>query len=109
MKNTDRTRSTNITSINHGKDITLEELELLCDDPGRDRPGGRNVKALLAFDPERGFQLAARDGARVHQVVDSEGAQVRFRTIEAALTVLLQIPGLHPEIGIFFSPSGRAH
>ena len=42
--------------------MTMQELEQLCDDPAREKPGGVNVRALLNFEPDIGFYLQARDG-----------------------------------------------
>ena len=41
--------------------MTMQELEQLCDDPAREKPGGVNVRALLNFEPDIGFYLQARD------------------------------------------------
>lgn len=92
------------------RSITMQQLERVCDDPARDKPGGINVRALLTFEPETGFHLMARDGDQVYQVTDEAGDGVRFRTIEAALAVLQGVSGLSPDIGIFLGTSrGRRH
>jgi len=85
------------------RSITLHQLERLCDDPARDKPGGVNVRALLTFEPDTGFHLMARDGEQVYQVTDEAGEGVRFRTIEAALAVLQGVSGLSSDIGVLLA------
>lgn len=92
------------------KSLTLVELADLCDDPARDLPGGVNVRALLSYVAEDGFYLSAQDGEVLHQVIDEAGKPVRFRTIEAAMTMLQTVPGLQTDIGLFQgAPKGDRH
>lgn len=80
--------------------ISLVEFADLCDDPARDRPGRSDVRAILDLYPDVGFFLSARDGARVYQVVDVSGQQVRFRTIEGALQLLQDVHHLSADISV---------
>jgi hypothetical protein len=87
--------------------LSLSELEELCDDPARDLPGGVNVRAVLTLEPEEGFYLAAQDGDRVYLIINPRGARLKFRTIEAALSVLQSVAGLSPDIGLLQATSRR--
>ncbi len=98
MNSTNRTKQPGRDEGPTGASITLAQLQELCDDPARDLPGGENVRAMLTFDLEAGFYLSAQDGRAMHQVIDAEGNQVRFRTIEGAMSVLQSIAGLNLDI-----------
>jgi hypothetical protein len=87
--------------------ITFAQLQELCDQPSRDLPGGRDVRALLTLDTERGFFLAAQDGAEIYEVVDEHGEPMRFRTIESAIAHLNHVHGLSADIGLFIAPAAR--
>ena len=64
-----------------------------------DMPGSSRIQAVLVPDDDTGFALYARQERTVHPITHS-GARVRFRTIEQALTALVDVSGLHPEIVI---------
>lgn len=64
-----------------------------------DMPGTARIQAVLVPDDDTGFALYARQERTVHPITNG-GARVRFRTIEQALTVLVDVAGLHPEIVI---------
>ncbi|MFN3612589.1 hypothetical protein [Tepidimonas sp.] len=64
-----------------------------------DMPGSARIQAVLLPDDETGFALHARQDGTVHPITHN-GARVRFRTIEQALTALVDVSGLHPEIVI---------
>jgi hypothetical protein len=97
------------TILGSDRALTLAELEALCDDPARDQPGGANVRAILTFVPEKGFFLSAQDGGRTHVVTDDAGKQIRFRTIEGAMSVVRNMAGLSEEIGLVQAKSWRLH
>jgi hypothetical protein len=87
--------------------LTLEELEELSDDPGRNEPGAVEVRAILTFDDETGFALSVQDGPVVYDVIDNHGRQVRFRTAELALQCLLDVSGLDPVVCLVRARQGR--
>ncbi len=91
------------------KSLKLAEFEAMCDDPARDAPGGVNMQAVLIFVPERGFFLSAQDGQERLVVTDSEGKQIRFRTIEGAMSVLRGMHGLAGEIILIHAKSWLEH
>ncbi len=64
-----------------------------------DMPGSARIQAVLLPDDETGFALHARQDCTVPPITHN-GARVRFRTIEQALTALVDVSGLHPEIVI---------
>jgi len=64
-----------------------------------DVPGAARIQAVLVPDDDTGFSLFARQERTVHPITHG-GARVRFRTIEQALTALVDVAGLHPEIVI---------
>jgi hypothetical protein len=65
------------------------------------------VRAVLTLEPEEGFYLAAQDGDRVYLITNPRGARLKFRTIEAALSVLQSVAGLSPDIGLLQAASRR--
>lgn len=84
--------------------MTFTQFEEPCDDPARDLlPGGRNVRAILTFEPDRGFVLSAQDGGQVYQITDKTGQPMEFRAIEIALARLRNVSGLSPDIGLLQS------
>lgn len=97
------------TTTDHNGPLTLTQLEALCDDPARDQPGGANVRAILTFVPEKGFFLSAKDGHATHVVTDERSRQIRFRTIEGAMSVLQSMAGLSEEITLLQAKSWRPH
>jgi hypothetical protein len=99
-----------MSTRNHNQEaLTLTQLEALCDDPARDQPGGANVRAILTFVPEKGFFLSAKDGDATHAVNDDRGRQIRFRTIEGAMSVLQTMAGLSEEITLLQAKSWRPY
>lgn len=81
--------------------VTWRQFEQICDDPSRDEPGNRNVRAVLVLHPDVGFELWAEDAHAAYRVTDDGGVLLRFRTIEEALRVVTSLAGLDPEIGLF--------
>lgn len=90
------------------RSLSLKQLMLLCDDPERDLPGGVNVRAVLTLDQEEGFYLSAQDGDKVYLITDDHGRRTKFRTVEVALSVLQNVSGLSPDIGLFQADRRRA-
>lgn len=87
--------------------LTLTGLGELCDDPKRNT-SGEEVQAVLT--PHKfGFVLSARDGGLVYQVIDEQGQQMTFRSIEKAIDMLSDVPHLMPEIVINTTGWGLAH
>lgn len=82
--------------MEQGRSLNFFELEELCDDPVRDE-SGQEVLAVLTFK-RSGFALSVRDGCRSHRIIDKQGRQARFRTIESAVERLSDVPYLRPEI-----------
>lgn len=64
-----------------------------------DMPCAARIQAVLVPDDETGFALHARQDGTLHPITHNR-ARVRFRTIEQALTTLVNVAGLHPEIVI---------
>lgn len=91
------------------KGLSVPQLQELCDDPERDEPGGENVRAVLTLEPEEGFFLSAQDGKMLYLITDTAGKRKRFRTIESALSLLQDIGGLHPDIGLLQAPPRPGH
>lgn len=87
--------------IGNKQSLTFAHFEDLCDDPARDQPGGANIYAILTYVPEKGFSLSALDGDNTHEITDGVGRRIRFRTIEAAVAALQNVPGLSPEIWLW--------
>ena len=87
------------------KSLTLEDLASLCDEPRRNKPGSNEVRAILAFDKERGFFLYAQDEDVIYVIQDDKGKPVLFRTIEQAIDELKEIPYLSPDVCLEISLS----
>lgn len=87
------------------KSLTLEDLANLCDEPRRNKPGSNEVRAILAFDKDRGFFLHAQDDEVIYVIQDDKGKQVLFRTIEQAIEELQEIPYLSPDVCLKISLS----
>jgi hypothetical protein len=78
--------------------ITFADLQRMSDDPARDDQGGSDLKAVLHYDPERGFSLLAQDQDKLYEVTQGNGESLCFRTIEVAISELQDVPGLHPAV-----------
>lgn len=78
--------------------LSMGELEELCDDPARNE-SGQEVQAVLT-PHNSGFVLTARDGGLTYDVIDRHGRPMIFRSIEQALDVLSDVPHLLPEVAI---------
>lgn len=92
------------------KVISFKQFEELCDDPARDiEPHGLNVRAILQFEPDKGFYLYALDGQTLYQIHNDRQRPLKYRTIEAAMKSLQSVSGLSQEIGLRLPrPSGAA-
>lgn len=75
--------------------LTFSQLEALCDDPKRNETG-EEVQPVLTRH-HGGYLLSVRDGLACFEVVE-DGKQVRFRSIEAAVERLSDVPYLMTEI-----------
>jgi hypothetical protein len=79
--------------------MTLLGLDDLCDDPARD-VSGQEVQAILTPTPG-GYTLSARDGEIVYPIIRDDGTPLTFRSIEAALDRLVDVPflqGVHIDV-----------
>lgn len=84
------------------KCLTISNLEELCDDPARNE-SGQEVQAVLS--PGRlGIALNARDGADIYMLVDEQGKQLSFSSIELALDLLSDVSHLLGEVVIDIRP-----
>lgn len=72
--------------------MTLLGLDDLCDDPARD-VSGQEVQAILTPGPG-GYTVSARDGEIVYPIIQDDGTPLTFRSIEAALDRLVDVPFL---------------
>lgn len=72
--------------------MTLRGLDDLCDDPARD-VSGQEVQAILT-PASCGYALSARDGEIVYPIIQDDGTLLTFRSIEAALDRLVDVPFL---------------
>lgn len=78
--------------------LTIEGLEEMCDDPARNE-SGQEVQAVLT--PHRsGYALTARDGKFTYEIIDLNGMQMTFCSIDRALDALADVPHLLPEVAI---------
>lgn len=75
-----------------GRAWTFHHLTAACDNLK-----GRRIQAVLYPHDEEGFALYARSGQTLHAVTHKQ-QPVRFRTIEKALSTLVEVPYLDPEI-----------
>ena len=78
--------------------LTIEGLEEMCDDPARNE-SGQEVQAVLT--PNRsGYALSARDGKLTYEIIDQNGRQITFRSIDQAIDALSDVSHLLPEVAI---------
>lgn len=87
--------------------VTFAGLEELCDDPKRNE-SNQEVQAVLT-PHKSGFSLSARDGELTYEIIDENGRQLTFRTVEMALDTLSDVPHLLPEIVIDALRWGTVH
>lgn len=69
-------------------EIKFSDLEAFCDDPALPS----EVSAVLAPKIDKGFSLSVTVGTQVRCVVSSGKNPHYFRTIEAALSGLIDVP-----------------
>lgn len=76
----------------NGNVWTFSRLNDVCDTPGEER-----VQAVLLSNDFNGFSLYARQKGITHMVTHNR-KPVIFRTIEVALSTLIDVPYIDPEI-----------
>ncbi|MES2349205.1 MAG: hypothetical protein V4641_16710 [Pseudomonadota bacterium] len=75
-------------------EIKFSDLEAFCDDPALPS----EVNAILAPITNKGFSLSVTIGTHVRRVVSSGTKPHYFRTIEAALSGLIDVPNLSRKV-----------
>ena len=75
-------------------EIKFSDLEAFCDDPALPS----EVNAVLTPKNDKGFSLSVTVGTHVWHVVSSGKKPYYFRTIEAALSGLIDVPNLSRKV-----------
>jgi hypothetical protein len=76
--------------------LQIDELETYCDDPRFTT----ELRPVLQANAKNGFALVIFDGKFLRKVVEKNGKPYRYRTIEAALDELADVPNLSSHVVI---------